>query len=136
MGVLIDTSVLIAIERGRPGPGLASWGADEGGYISAITCSELLVGVHRADTVARQHQRSAFVEALLGSMVILEIDADVARAHARIVATLAKGVNVDAHDMWIGATAMRHGLAVLTANVVDFARIPGLEVLNFSKGTS
>lgn len=37
-----------------------------------------------------------------------------------------------AHDLIIGATAIRHGFPVLTANFAEFSRMPGLTVLEFS----
>jgi predicted nucleic acid-binding protein len=129
---LIDTSVLVALERRTASRSLDAWQAHSPAFISAITCSELLVGVHRADTAERRNQRAAFVEALLARLTILDVDLEVARVHAQVRAQLPKGVVVDAHDLLIGATALRHGMPVLTGNVQDFARIPGLHVLAFS----
>jgi predicted nucleic acid-binding protein len=129
---LIDTSVLVALERRTATASLDAWQAYSPAFISAMTCSELLVGVHRADTPERRNQRGAFVEALLARMTILDVDLEVARVHAQVRAQMPRGVVVDAHDLLIGATALRHGIPVLTGNVQDFARIPGLHVLPFA----
>ena len=41
------------------------WQPYEEAYINVLTMSELLIGVHRADTQARRLKRSAFVEAII-----------------------------------------------------------------------
>ena len=124
MAVLIDTSVLIAIERGKilrdailePGEQYA---------ISIVTAAELLHGVHRADD-ARATAREAYVEGLLDGLPTLPIDMRVARSYARVSARLAaKGTPVDANDLWIAATALAHDLEVLALDG-DYDRIPGL----------
>ena len=54
MGILIDTSILIAIERGQCElDALLTEQAEENIALAAITASELLHGVHRA-TIPRQ----------------------------------------------------------------------------------
>ena len=94
-----------------------------------ITVSELLHGVHRA-TGGRRAQRRAFVEHLLASLEPLPITEAVARIHAEVWAELSRrGDVVGAHDLWIGATALAHGLGVATGNAADFRRVPGLRVL-------
>jgi predicted nucleic acid-binding protein len=131
MGLILDTGVLIALERGLGAP-LTNWEAHGPGYLSAITASELLVGVHRADSAHRRTQRLAFVENVFGTFPVLDFDLAAARAHAQVLAQMPKGVVVDAHDLLIGATAVRYGMPVLTTNRKDFDRIPGLEVLAYS----
>jgi len=39
------------------------------------------------------------------------------------------GEVIGAHDMWIAATALSHGMAVATANAAEFERVPGLAVV-------
>jgi predicted nucleic acid-binding protein len=36
---------------------------------------------------------------------------------------------IGAHDLWIAATALAHGLAVATGNAAEFRRVPGLRVI-------
>lgn len=132
MGLIIDTGVLIAIERRKAPTLLARWESYGSGCISAVTCSELLVGAHKADTPERRAQRAAFVENILETFVVLEFDLAAARAHALILAQLPKGAEAHAHDLLIGATAVRHGMPVLTSNRKDFEQISGLTVLDFN----
>jgi tRNA(fMet)-specific endonuclease VapC len=97
--------------------------------ISVITVSELLHGVHRASG-ARQTRRRAFVEHVLAGFEPIPITEPVARVHAAVWAQLASsGQVVGAHDLWIAATALTHGLAVATRNAAEFERIAGLRVL-------
>jgi predicted nucleic acid-binding protein len=97
--------------------------------IASITASELLVGVHRTVAGARRQRREAYVEAILGAMLVISFDLPVARVHARLWAELASsGAMIGAHDLVIAATAIAHGYAVLTENVRDFERVPGLVV--------
>lgn len=127
MGLLIDTSVFIARERGERL--LEDVVGDEPWGISVITVSELLHGVHRAVDAVR-HRRRAWVETLLAGSEAVPITTPVARVHAELWASLAeRGTTIGQHDLWIGATALAHGLGVVTRNERDFARLPGLRVL-------
>jgi tRNA(fMet)-specific endonuclease VapC len=125
---LIDTSVLIEVERGAlPVERFAG----DGSAISVITVSELLHGVHRAGDEIRRVRRSAVVERLLGAIEQIPITPEVARVHAGIWAELQDaGMIIDAHDLWIAATALTHGLELATTNVQHFERVPGLSLLS------
>jgi tRNA(fMet)-specific endonuclease VapC len=124
---LIDTSVLIGVERGTlPLEGLVT----EDKAISVVSVSELLHGVHRADQAARRFRREAVVEQLLGAVEQIPIDSEVARVHASVWARLeGSGEMIAAHDLWIAATALTHGFELVTSNVRDFERVPGLALL-------
>jgi tRNA(fMet)-specific endonuclease VapC len=127
VAVLIDTSVLVNAER--RGLSLERAIGDDDRAISAITVSELLHGVHRATDEPIRARREAFVEHLLASIEALPVTMAVARAHARVWAYLErKGTLIGAHDLWIGATALAHGISVATVNPGEFERIPGLTV--------
>lgn len=94
-----------------------------------ITVSELLQGIHRATGPVRA-RRQAWVEALLAGAEAVPITGSVARVHAAVWASLAEqGSLIGQHDLWIGATALTHGLGVVTRNEHDFARVPGLRVV-------
>ncbi len=127
MAVLIDTSVLIDVER--RGTTLDDAISEQGRAISVITMSELLHGVHRAAEDKVRVHREAFVERLLAAVEPLPVTASIARVHSRIWAGLASaGERISPHDMWIAATALSHGMGVATANARDFGRVPGLLV--------
>lgn len=128
MAVLIDTSVLVHAER--RGDSLDAAIGEEDRAISVITASELLHGVHRAHTGAVRARRAAFVEHLLSALEPLPITTAVARAHAEVWAELeSRGNLIGAHDLWIAATALSQGMEIVTANVREFERVPGLSVV-------
>lgn len=128
MAVLIDTSVLINVERRELS--LEQAAGKEERAISVITVSELLHGVRRATNPRARTRRQAFVEHLISSIEPLPITTPVARAHAEIWAGLEQdGEVIGAHDMWIAATAVSHGMDVATANATEFERVSGLTVL-------
>jgi tRNA(fMet)-specific endonuclease VapC len=131
LGLVVDTSVLIGLERsGYAIDHLSALTLAEPVALSTVTASELLVGVERADTEERRERRSAFVESALASIPLLPIDLEVARVHARLAAALlVAGQLIGAHDLLVAATAIRAGYGVLTNNVVEFERVPGLTVV-------
>jgi tRNA(fMet)-specific endonuclease VapC len=105
-------------------------GANEHVAMAAITASELLHGVHRADS-ARRATREAFVEAVIAAFPPIAFDLRCARAHARLWAQLASsGQDVGPHDRLVAATAVATGWRVATANVRHFAHIAGVEVVS------
>lgn len=131
MGLVIDSDVWILAERSGSKLDLSRWSEYGGAYMSAITASELLVGVERASTAQRKAQRGAFVENLLSIIPVLEFSMPVVRTHARLLAALSKNVTAGAHDALIAATAIHHGYAVLTRNAADFKIFAGLKVEAF-----
>ena len=131
MSILIDTSVLIDVERGRLS--LADLAARHGGEdvaISAVTASELLHGVHRVRGGAKAAKAEAFVERLLAFVPVVPFDLDEARTHARLSAELQeRGTPVGAHDLLIAATALAHDFRLVTRDLRSFPKIDGLEVV-------
>ena len=132
MGLILDTSVLIAAERRTLSLGaLLNAVADEPVGIAALTASELLHGCHRAADAGTRARRFAFVEALLDRIPVYEFGLGAARRHAELRAALAStGSPIGAHDMLIGATALARGCTLATLNQRDFGRVPGLQLLN------
>jgi tRNA(fMet)-specific endonuclease VapC len=130
VGILLDTSVFIDYERGALDLEEVVRGREDAeAYLSVVTASELLHGVHRAGDPSRRARRSAFVEAVLAELPVLPIDILVARTHARLWAELAEaGQLIGAHDLWLAATCVGRGLSLATGNARDFDRVPGLEV--------
>jgi tRNA(fMet)-specific endonuclease VapC len=130
VALLIDTDVLVDLERTGRAERIESQLGDEERAISVITVSELLHGVLRASGAVRARRR-AFVEHLLAGLQAIPITEAVARVHADVWADLAgRGEPIGAHDLWIAATALAHDLGVVTRNASHFARIPGLRVVS------
>jgi tRNA(fMet)-specific endonuclease VapC len=130
MGVLIDSDVLIGFERGKTD--VRQWikgREEENFFISVITASEFLFGVHRANSPDVRSRRLALVESVLNAFPVIPIDVPIARMHAELASSLeTAGVRIGAHDSWIAATCLVHGLILVTRNVREFGRVPGLQL--------
>ena len=128
MGVIFDTSVLIALERGALDPDRLVHGREQEPFgISVISAAELLHGVHRADTQKRRIKRASYVEKVLENYALCPFDLGAARIYAELWATLQKkGVRIGAHDLMIAATAISLGWSVATLDLRDYRRIEGL----------
>lgn len=131
MGLILDTCIFIQAEKQNRAIDFEQYKIYESAYISTITASELLIGVHRANTEDRRLKRAAFVEAIISKVPILDFTLELARIHAELYAYLAaKGELIGAHDLIIAATAIGHGYALLTTNQQEFQRIPGLNLIS------
>ena len=96
---MIETSVLIQAERSRGLVRFEDYAAYGNAYISSITVSELLGGVHLAQDEARRNRRRAFVEGILTTIPTLVFSAETARIHAELYAALRQaGSLIGAHD--------------------------------------
>lgn len=134
MGVLLDASILIEHERGRLDLDgrVRARGHDEI-YLSTVTASEILHGVHRARDPVTRGRRAAWAEAVIGRFPVLPVDLPAARAHARLWADLAaEGRLIGPHDLWLAAVALSRGLTLATANLRELERVPGLSVEDWS----
>ena len=129
---MIDTDVWVLAEKSGGKLNLARWAHHGNAYMSAVTASELLVGVEPANSAQRRALRGAFVESILASIPILDFSAAVARTHARMLARLPKNKTATVQDALIAATALHHGHALLTRNLADFKIYAGLTVEAFS----
>ena len=135
MGLVLDTSVLIADERGRfDMPGFLRRSSGARPIISAITASELLHGVERALEAKRKARRQLHVEQILAVIHVQPFDLLQARVHAQLWATLeSRGQMIGPHDLQIASAGLALGYPVATLNVREFQQVPGLQVLD---GTS
>ena len=130
MGVLIDSNLLISLERAGDSVCACIRGREkEEIYLSVVSASELLHGVFRAKDDSVRAARSAFVEGVLDALPVLDIDLPSARAHAQLWSSLAaQGEMIGIHDSWLAAQCLAHGLTLVTRNVREFSRVPGLRV--------
>jgi predicted nucleic acid-binding protein len=126
MARLIDTTVLIDFERREQPIGvLRDLLAEETLAISSITASELLLGMHRTDSIDRRQRREAFVESVFSDIPVLPFDLYITRIHAQLSAQLlAMGRVIAQNDLMIAATALAHDYAIFTHNLHDFQRVP------------
>jgi len=137
MGVILDTSVLIEAERQEFDIDKLTENREEESFgLSVISVTELLHGVHRADSIKRRLKRSAYVEKIIELFPIYVFEMSVARTYAALWSDLSKkGIRIGAHDLIIGSTAISLGFSVATYKIRHFERIEGLkiEILPFKK---
>lgn len=63
---------------------------------------------------------------------LLEQDEEVAMHYRKIFWQLKeRGLLIGANDLWIAASALRHGTSLVTRNAEEFSRVPGLSVLTY-----
>ena len=134
MGVILDSSILIAAERAGQTVRqiLSAVRAAQGEVdigLSVVTIAELLHGAYRAETEARQQRRLDFIEELCRDVPLYPVTLEVVRLVGKIKGQQeAKGIRISFEDLLIGATALHLGYSVVTHNVRHFRSIPGLSV--------
>lgn len=122
---IVDTSVLIAAETGRR---LRVDALPQRLGVSVITIGELRAGVLAAPNLATREARLATLTAAL-RLTPLAVDNDVAGAWAYLRVLLRDaGVRMEVNDSWIAATALRHGVPVVTQDD-GYPELPGLSVI-------
>jgi predicted nucleic acid-binding protein len=121
---IADTSVFVAQETGHELGELPEEIA-----VSVITAAELELGVLRATESNARAIRLATLSRVQATYPLLPVDPEVASCFARIAsAERGKGRCLRRHDVWIAATAMRHGAAVLTQDA-DFSSFEEVDVI-------
>lgn len=119
---LLDTSVFIASESGRP---LKEDLLPQEAAVSAVTLAELQAGVLAAQDTQTRARRMATLD-VLSDVEVLAVDADVARLWSQLRVCLADvGRRINVNDLWIAATAARHRLPVVSQDD-DFGAVDGL----------
>lgn len=135
LGLVLDSSVLIAAERRkmRPYEAIEKLQATVGEIpiiFCAISFAEIGHGIYRANTPELRQRRRAFLDDLKATVPVHPVTEATAEIVARIGGEeAAKGVNLPLADLIIGACALELGYAVGTGNLRDFHRIPGLTVV-------
>lgn len=134
MGVILDTSVLIAAERGTFAMSrFLHQRIDESIAVAAITISELLQGSLRTTRADLRMRRAAFADWVASRVPVLPFGTEEARRHAEVWAHLQQqGAMIGLHDLLIAATALANGHAVATLDTRDFERIPGLRLVELA----
>ncbi len=127
--LILDTGVLVALERGTLGVSDII-GADDDVAISAITVAELTVGAKLADTVNRP-AREAAMNRIVQVFSVEDYTKATSEAHADLlVHCRLTGKTRGALDLIIAATAVATARSLVTLDAqADFASLPGVDVL-------
>ena len=130
MGLIVDSNFVICMEREakKAEQGSASAfltkHANERFFMPFTVAGELACGQSAADQ--RQWRR------LCKPFALLPWSVDVLWQYGEIYRHLkAAGRLIGTNDLWIGATALVHAMPLVTNNLRDFQRIPGLEVRSY-----
>ncbi len=132
MGVIVDTSIWVDVERKRlTHTQVAAAVNNEPVYLVPPVVAELEYGVCRAKTEAQKNRRISAL-AKIKKKPCLTMDKETGELFGRIAEYLdRKGMSASCkvQDLWIAAIALQHNMKVLTHNTKDFREIPGLVVI-------
>ncbi|HVB88029.1 MAG TPA: PIN domain-containing protein [Candidatus Dormibacteraeota bacterium] len=119
---LIDTNALIKLMARDPS---LHWrmGHDFRCFLSFISVGELYAGAHQS---TRRAFNTAEIRRICGEIPVVNWDMEIADHYGRIHASLrAKGKPIPQNDIWIAASAVRHGLTLITLDR-HFISVEGL----------
>lgn len=132
----LDSSLLIDLlretARERPGPALAfmeSLGDDEILGVSVHVVCELRAGAELARKPLEEHET---LDQLLGGLLVVQPDERFAPTYGRLLAAVQRTrASIATMDLLIATAALLDDAALVTRNVKDFSRVPGLRVLSY-----
>jgi len=127
---LLDTNIAIYVIKRRPVEVMGVFNQNAGRMaLSAITLSELY---HGAEKSARVAQNLAAVEEFASLLQVLPYTAKASLHYGAIRTALEKtGRPIGVNDLHIAAHARSEGLTLVTNNVGEFERVPGLLLENW-----
>lgn len=129
---MLDTNILIYTIKNRPKKVREAFKRNAD-YLSmsAVTLGELIYGAERSAQVARNLQD---VEGLAARMDVVSFDYQAAAHFGQLRAELAKaGKTIGPFDLMIAGHARSLGLVLVTNNLREFKRVPGLRVENWTR---
>ena len=127
---LLDTNIVIYVIKNRPLSVLKTFNQNHGRMaISSITLAELAHGVEKS---ADQARNLAVVEDFVSRLNVLPYDDRAAWQYGLIRAALEqKGTPIGDNDLHIAGHARSLGLIIVTNNLREFERVPGISVENW-----
>lgn len=132
---LLDTCTCIYTIKNRPAEVREAFRMHHGQMaISTVTVMELVKGAEKS---AQPDANMAVIEGFIARLEVLDFDHQAAFHSGQIIAELARsGQPIGAYDNQIAGHARSRGLIVVTNNLREFSRVPGLRVENWVKGTT
>lgn len=130
---LLDTNVLLHVVNGSQGHERIRHHLEQtpkgAAKISAVTVWEIARMVEKAKAKTRATEAAL---AMMGLFDVVPMDASGASMGGTIHALLAnKGLTIGERDSMIAGMAVIHGFIMVTDNVKEFERVPGLPVVNW-----
>jgi tRNA(fMet)-specific endonuclease VapC len=130
LAYLLDTTVTVELRDGDRNFRSHLASVDETPSISAITRVELEGGIYAHAELADRRRQA--VDALLREFVVIDFTNEIAAAYGEIVRQAGFSRRKIA-DRMIAATALVHGLSLVTLNGRDFRDVPRLEVVEWER---
>jgi tRNA(fMet)-specific endonuclease VapC len=126
---MLDTNICIYVMKNYPLPLRDKFNSlAEQLCISCITLGEL----HYAEKSARRDENLTAIEHFVARLDVLPFEAKAAMHYGQVRAELERaGTPCGPHDMQIGGHARSEGLIVVTNNLREFSRMPGVRVENW-----
>src|SRR5437763_16184988 len=137
MGLILDFDVVIAAERRGDTVAqfierIMSATGDQDAALSAVGLTELIHGIYRAKTPEIRLRRESYVNELLATLTVYPYTKETAMLAGKLDGEQrSQGIAIPFADLLIGATAIALNYSVLTLNVRDFRRIPGVSIVQF-----
>jgi hypothetical protein len=134
MTYLLDTNSVSETVRTRPNAHFASWLSevpDSSLHVSVLTLGEIRKGIEGQRDHVRREQLNIWLTQSLANWFgprVLPVGPAEADRWGRLAAAVGKSIPIV--DSLIAATALHHNLRIVTRNERDFARFPGLQVVN------
>ena len=127
---LLDTNIVIYVMKRRPVEVLTLFNQNASRMaISSITLAELF---HGAEKSAKVSDNLLAIEDFCSRLEVLPYGARAAQHYGSIRSALEKaGTPIGINDLHIAAHARSEGLVVVTNNMVEFARVPALQLENW-----
>ncbi|MBV9429523.1 MAG: tRNA(fMet)-specific endonuclease VapC [Bradyrhizobiaceae bacterium] len=128
---MLDTNICIYVMKNHPSELRHRFNRlAEQLCISSITLAELYYGAEKS---ARTVENVAAIDEFTARLDVLDFSVKAARHYGRIRTDLERaGTLVGAHDMLIGAHARAEGLIIVTNNLREFTRMPGVRAENWA----
>jgi len=130
LNYLLDTNIVIYVIKRRPSEVLEIFNRHHGRMaISSITLAELVHGAEKSSDVSRN---IGVIEDFTSRLAVLPYDDKAAWQYGNIRATLEKaGQTIGVNDLHIAAHARSNGLTLVSNNLREFERVPGLLLENW-----
>jgi len=124
---MLDTNICIFTIKNKPEPVRERFNLNSDRMcISSVTLMELIYGAEKSQAVERN---LAVVESFVSRLSVLDYDVLAAVHSGQIRAELAgRGTPIGPYDQMIAGHARSRGLIVVTNNLKEFERIPGIRV--------
>ena len=131
MNYLLDTNICIYIIKQKPPEVMHHFNNLHGSRVmlSSVSVYELLFGIEKNQSAKRNKKA---LENFIAPLEIIDFTQEDAKYAARIRAAMQKaGTPIGPYDLQIAGIALNHGLALVTNNTKEFARIPALKLENW-----